>query len=353
MPDFTSLDSYDYELPGELIAQHPPTQRDGARLMIVNRVRQQIELGSMRDLPGWLSPGDCLVLNNSRVVPARLVGQRTQTGGAWEGLFLGLHNTGQWRIIGQTRGRLQPGELLTIVSPHLPEDRLLLQLEERGEGGQWLVTPASDESCWKLLDRYGSVPLPPYIRHGQEDLQDRERYQTVYASQPGSVAAPTAGLHFTPELLAACAQRGLSQAEVTLHVGLGTFRPVNVANIREHEMHAEWCSVPQSTVTTWQETRHRGHRVVAVGTTSLRTLETAAEALHLGQNWEGESKIFIYPPYQFRAVDALLTNFHLPKSTLLMLVCALGGYDLIRRAYDLAIAEKFRFFSYGDAMLIL
>jgi len=353
MTEFTRLASYDYELPPELIAQHPPEQRDAARLLVVDRQRQAIELGFIRELPERLSAGDCLVMNDSRVVPARLVGYRTATGGRWEGLFLGLATTGHWRLIGQTRGRLQAGETLTIPATRPEGDTLTLQLDERLDGGQWSVLPHSEDSCWDLLDRFGSVPLPPYIRHSHAEAEDRERYQTVYAAAPGSVAAPTAGLHFTPELLNRCRLRGIERAQVTLHVGLGTFRPVSVDDIREHQMHAEWCSILPETAAAWQKTRQQGGRIVAVGTTSLRTLETAAETLSAGQGWEGESRIFIYPPFQFRSVDALLTNFHLPKSTLLMLVCAFGGYDLIRRAYDIAVAERFRFFSYGDAMLIL
>lgn len=353
MPDFTRLESYDYELPSELIAQHPLAERDAARLLIVDRQRNSLELGSVRDLPQWLQRGDCLVLNDSRVVPARLVGVRTATGGRWEGLFLGLTSTGSWRLIGQTRGRLQPGETLTISAPNSAGEQLTVRLLERLDGGQWAVAPEASGICWDLLDRFGSVPLPPYIRHSQAVPSDRARYQTVYASTPGSVAAPTAGLHFTPELLERCAEQGIERSQVTLHVGLGTFRPVNVDDIRDHQMHAEWCSVSQETAAIWQQTRSQGGRIVSVGTTSLRTLETAANSLAQGVGWEGESRIFIYPPYQFRSVDVLLTNFHLPKSTLLMLVCAFGGYDLIRRAYELAIAERFRFFSYGDAMLIL
>lgn len=353
MPDLTQLDSYDYLLPAELIAQHPPQTRDAARLLVVYRQQERIELAQISDLPKYLAAGDCLILNDSRVVPARLVGHRTSTGGHWEGLFLGLTSAEAWRLIGQTRGRLQPGETLTIPSPRTPNQSLTLQLEDRLEGGQWTARPTTYENCWELLDRFGSVPLPPYIRKGEEQEFDRERYQTVYAQTPGSVAAPTAGLHFTPELLASLSQNAVEQARVTLHVGLGTFRPVAVADIRQHQMHAEWCTVPAATVSRWQETRQKGKRVVAVGTTSLRTLETAADALTRGESWDGESRLFIYPPYEFRSVDALLTNFHLPKSTLLMLVSAFAGYDLIRKAYDTAIAERFRFFSYGDAMLIL
>jgi len=194
--------------------------------------------------------------------------------------------------------------------------------------------------------------LPPYIRHGQEAAGDRERYQTVYADAPGSVAAPTAGLHFTPELLAECAARGIGTARVTLHVGLGTFRPVNVEDLRQHAMHAEWCSVSGETMATLQQTRQRGGRIVSVGTTSLRTLESAVRTAGW-TGWQGESRLFIYPPYEFQAVDALLTNFHLPKSTLLMLVSAFAGYELTREAYQAAIAERYRFFSYGDAMLVV
>lgn len=352
MPDLTDLAAYDYTLPPELIAQHPVEPRDAARLMVVDRRRGSLQHRTIRELPELLSPGDCLVLNTSRVVPARLVGVRTLTGGHWEGLFLGLEPGGSWKLIAQTRGRIQAGETVTI--PHRDAGRkpLVLRLFARGEGGTWLATAEDPRDPLALLDEYGHVPLPPYIRQGTEVPSDRERYQTVYAATPGSAAAPTAGLHFTAELLQRSRERGISQAHVTLHVGLGTFRPVNSSDIRSHEMHKEWCELPPETAVQIQEVKQAGRRVIAVGTTSLRTMETAARE-STGDGWQGESQLFIYPPYEFRSVDALLTNFHWPKSTLLMLVCAFAGYELALEAYRTAIAERYRFYSYGDAMLIL
>ncbi|HET6422924.1 MAG TPA: tRNA preQ1(34) S-adenosylmethionine ribosyltransferase-isomerase QueA, partial [Planctomycetaceae bacterium] len=229
---------------------------------------------------------------------------------------------------------------------------LELELIERGPEGVWLWHPRSERDPWELLDQFGRIPLPPYIARMEERAEDRERYQTTFAQTPGSVAAPTAGLHFTPELLEQCRQRGIDRAEVTLHVGLGTFRPVSVSDIREHVMHAEWCTLSPETAARLQRVRSDGGRIVAVGTTACRTLETA-HAASGWSGWEGESRLFITPPYQFRTVDVLLTNFHLPKSTLLMLVSAFAGYELTRAAYAAAIAERYRFFSYGDAMLIL
>jgi S-adenosylmethionine:tRNA ribosyltransferase-isomerase len=352
MPPLDRLSAYDYDLPPELIAQEPLADRAAARLLVVNRKTGELRHRHVSDLPELLQTGDCLVLNDSRVIPARLQGHRTQTGGRWEGLFLGVTADGQWRVIGQTRGYLQAGETVTIPSPYASGESLVLHLLSRDEGGVWLMQPVSTGEPLALLDRFGTVPLPPYIRHGHEAAGDRERYQTVYAQAPGSVAAPTAGLHFTPELLSQCAAHGLESARVTLHVGLGTFRPVNVENLRDHVMHAEWCAVPAETMTALQQTRQRGGRIVAVGTTSLRTLETVVRDTGWTA-WQGESRLFIYPPYEFHAVDALLTNFHLPKSTLLMLVSAFAGYDLTRTAYAAAIAERYRFFSYGDAMLIV
>lgn len=347
------LETYDYHLPPELIAQQPLAERDASRLLVVRRDDQSINHQSIRDLPSLLQPGDCLVLNNSRVLPARLLGVRTQTGGKWEGLFLSTNSTGLWRLIGQTRGWIKAGETVTISPPDAQksESPLQLRLIDRETEGVWLMEPLSPGSPVELLNRYGVMPLPPYIERGVSS-EDADRYQTTYASRPGSVAAPTAGLHFTPELLENCRQAGILIAEVTLHVGIGTFRPVSVDDLSQHVMHAEYCEVSQATADLLNRVHQSGRRIVAVGTTSLRTLESAYA--HVGwQAWSGETNLFIRPPYRFQAADALLTNFHLPKSTLLMLVSALAGIDLIRKAYAEAIAERYRFFSYGDAMLIV
>lgn len=353
MTDLDRLEAYDYILPAHLIAKQPPAERTAARLLVLDRTIQRLTQTSIAALPELLAPGDLLVLNDSRVVPARLVGQRAATGGRWEGLFLERLDESDWKIIGQTRGTLQPGEFVAIPGHgEHAADVLRLELRERLEGGAWRARPALSGTTWELLDRFGELPLPPYIERDQPTEQDAARYQTVYAERPGSVAAPTAGLHFTPELLAACVARGIETARVTLHVGLGTFRPVSVDHLSQHTMHSEWCELGPDVVTAVARTRARSGRVIAVGTTSCRTLEAASAGGEL-QAFTGKTQLFIRPPYSFRTVNGLLTNFHLPKSTLLMLVSALGGYDFVRRAYAEAISSEFRFYSYGDAMLIL
>lgn len=350
MPDFDRLETYDYTLPDELIAKEPLARRDASRLLVVRRAAGTIEHRQIAELPELLLAGDCLVVNDSRVLPARLQGVRTKTGGKWEGLYLSSDASGRWRLIGQTRGKLQPGEELAI--PAMGFEPLLLKLIERIDEGGWLVEPRQSGSPVELLERYGQVPLPPYMDREQPTEADRERYQTTYARNPGSVAAPTAGLHFSTELLARCAARGIDRTHVTLHVGMGTFRPVSVEDVREHVMHSEWCELSAVTAAKLHSVKAAGGRVVSIGTTSLRTLESAVSRTGW-QAWSGETRLFIRPPYQFQAVDVLLTNFHLPKSTLLMLVSAFGGYELIREAYRQAVAERYRFFSYGDAMLVL
>lgn len=350
------LETYDYELPAELIASVPVKRRDAARLMRIDRSTGEITHHTVGELPRLLRPGDLLILNETRVLPARLQGVRSATGGKWEGLFLGAHHDGRWRIMGRTRGRLTPGETLTIPpapdrTPAAGEPPLVLKLVARSAEGEWLAELDRPGEAFELLDRYGSMPLPPYIRRDRPTTLDRERYQTVYARTPGAIAAPTAGLHFTAELLAACLEQGIHHAALTLHVGLGTFRPVTAARLSQHVMHSEWCELPPETVDKIHAARTAGGRIVAVGTTVVRTLETVAAAGPL-RAWRGETELLIRPPYHFRAVDALLTNFHLPRSTLLALVYAFGGRELIRRAYALAIQNQYRFYSYGDAMLI-
>lgn len=347
----SELDQYNYELPTELIAQHPLPQRTDARLMIVDRQRNTVEHAHIRELPEHLRRGDCIVLNDTRVVPARLLGYRTRTGGRWQGLFLSSDERGNWQVLSRTRGKLEPGETITLEDRRRfagVELRLLAHLEQ----GLWAARPESPDPVFDLLDRYGRVPLPPYIRGGEMVEADRDRYQTVFASRPGSVAAPTAGLHFTEEMLATLSEAGIEICKVTLHVGIGTFRPMKAASLKEHTMHSEHGCIEPAAVATCQQSRRAGGRVVAVGTTSVRVLETAARSGEL-QPWSGETDLFIRPPFDFRAVDALLTNFHLPRSTLLVLVRTFGGDALIRRAYEEAVADRYRFFSYGDAMLIL
>ncbi|GIW92814.1 MAG: S-adenosylmethionine:tRNA ribosyltransferase-isomerase [Pirellulaceae bacterium] len=351
-PEFYDLDHYDYELPRELIAQHPLANRADARLLVVDRSSGTWTDSHVRDLPHWLRPGDCLVVNDSRVVPARLVGRRDRTGGRWEGLFLEAEEHGFWRVLCKTRGKLEPGESITVRS-YDGSRQLVLRLVARREAGEWVALPdESDRSPWELLEMVGRVPLPPYIRGGQMRPEDVQRYQTVYASQPGSVAAPTAGLHFTEELLTKIRARGVTVARVTLHVGVGTFRPIMTRRISEHKMHGEWGTISAETVAQIQQARQSGGRCVAVGTTVVRLLETAARSGQL-QPWSGKTELYIHPPFTFYAVDCLMTNFHLPRSTLLVLVRTFGGDVLIRRAYEHAVAERYRFYSYGDAMLIL
>jgi S-adenosylmethionine:tRNA ribosyltransferase-isomerase len=352
------LASYDYDLPPELIATEPLPQRDSSRMLVVERRTGTLQHRQVRDLPEILRPGDRLVLNDTQVVPARLFGSRTATGGKWEGLFLESLSSGEWRLIGQSGGRLRPGDTIALAPAHgdgrasQSEERLTLTLIERDADGVWMARPSTDEPAIDVLGRFGTVPLPPYIRRKRGTQSDWQRYQTTYARRPGAVAAPTAGLHFTPELLAACAERGIDRAFVTLHVGIGTFRPISVERLSEHVMHREWCEISEETCQLLTETRQRGGRIVAIGTTSVRTLETSSGS-GLFQPWSGETNLFLRPPHKFRAVDCLLTNFHLPRSTLLVLVSALAGFDLIRKAYEAAVRERYRFYSYGDSMLIL
>ncbi|QDS86932.1 S-adenosylmethionine:tRNA ribosyltransferase-isomerase [Rosistilla ulvae] len=349
----SELDLYDYQLPRELIAQHPLSQRADARLMVVDRRSGSIEHHYVRDLPSLVEPNDVMVFNDSRVIPARLVGRRSQTGGRWQGLFVRKDNeTGLWEILSRTRGKLKVGESITL------EDRdarpvETLEVIARLPDGHLAVRPGSDGEPAELLERFGRVPLPPYIREGQMVDDDVKTYQTVFARDPGSIAAPTAGLHFTPELLKQLQAKGVQSHAVTLHVGIGTFRPVQTETLDEHEMHYEWASISAETAEKLNAARAAGGRVLAVGTTSVRTLETVAAENDQLVGWTGMTNLFVRPPYKFGAVDRMLTNFHLPKSTLLMLVSAFAGRELIMEAYAAAIAEEYRFFSYGDAMLII
>ncbi len=345
-----SADPYDYELPKELVAQYPLAHRSDARLMLVDRRRKSIEHYHVRDLPQLLTAGDCLVVNDTRVIPARLVGFRTQTRGHWEGLFLESNAQELWHLLGKTRGHLAKGESVTLINARGQED-LQLQIVAHQPDGSWIARPKSTEPTQEILERVGRVPLPPYIRKGEMVDSDRETYQTVFARQPGAVAAPTAGLHFTPQLIEQLKSASIAMATVTLHVGTGTFRPI-AGSLEEHEMHEEWGQIGPEAVATIDAARQQGRRRVAVGTTCVRVLETAAASGQL-QPWSGQTKLFIRPPYQFRVVDALLTNFHLPRTTLLVLVQTFGGDELIREAYQEAIREEYRFYSYGDAMLIL
>lgn len=349
--------TYDYDLPEDRIAQEPLADRAAARLLVVRRADGSLAHQSLRELPGLLAAGDLLVVNDTKVVPARLVGRRAATGGKWAGLFLrreaaGPH-AGAWVVLAQTRGRPQAGERIVLTSRD-GTDGESLELLDRAEGGEWLARPlgrAAGEPAEAVLLRVGRVPLPGYIRGGVEHEGDLDRYQTVFARAAGSAAAPTAGLHFTEEIFTGLAARGIQRATVTLHVGLGTFRPITAERIDDHLMHSEWCECPAETVAAVLETKARGGRVFAVGTTAVRTLETAALRGVISP-WSGPTDLFIKPGFSFRVVDGLLTNFHMPRTTLMVLVSAFASRALVMRAYAEAIHERYRMLSYGDAMLI-
>jgi S-adenosylmethionine:tRNA ribosyltransferase-isomerase len=353
---------FDYEVPRRLVAQEPLRHRADARLMVVDRRRQAIDHHHVRDLPHLLPEGDRLVINDTKVIPAQLAGVRTQTGGRWQGLFIAATPEGHWRILCKTRGRLNPGEQISLRDRE-GRSTMKLWLLERLEEGQWLAHVESEASSEAVLEQVGRVPLPPYIRGGNMTDDDIASYQTVYAQHAGAIAAPTAGLHFTRELLKALEARGVGYSRVTLHVGLGTFRPIESETWDEHRMHSERGEVSAATAAELNQTRADGGRVVAVGTTVVRLLETAVRQAVNGEPspaagrqmhaWHGMTDLFIRPPFEFRAIDALLTNFHFPRTTLLVLVQTFGGPELIAEAYRRAIEEEYRFYSYGDAMLII
>lgn len=339
------VEDFDYYLPPELIAQHPVEPRDTSRLLVLHRESERLEHRRFYDLPLYLRPGDILVLNDTRVIPARLLGKKAGTGGQVEVLLLRPLWGNCWEVLVRPGRRIPPGteilfgkgELWAKVLDRTPQGGRLVEFQYEGE--------------WEeILERLGEVPLPPYIK---EKLSDPERYQTVYASRPGSVAAPTAGLHFTPQLLKELKEKGIKIVYILLHVGLGTFRPVREEMVENHRMHAEYFYVDEEAARTINEARRQGGRVIAVGTTVVRTLETVATPEGEIKPRDGFTELFIYPGYRFKAVDALITNFHLPRSTLLMLVCAFAGRERVLEAYQVAIKERYRFYSFGDAMLIL
>ena len=332
-----------FDLPEKLIAQTPLQKRDASRLMLLDKATGAVEHRHFYELPSFLRPGDCLVMNDSRVLPARLLGCRS-TGGAVEVLLLRDHGDGLWECLTRPGRKTQPGTQL-----HFGDGELTAVVEALAEDGKRMVRFSWEGIFLEVLERLGRMPLPPYIK---EELQDAERYQTVYSRVPGSAAAPTAGLHFTPELLAQIRAMGVKECFVTLHVGLGTFRPVKAEQLEEHEMHSEFCIVPEETARIVTETRRAGGRVVAVGTTSCRTLESFAQPDGTLQPATGWTNIFIYPGYRFKCVDALVTNFHLPESTLIMLISALAGREHVLSAYQQAVEARYRFFSFGDAMFI-
>jgi S-adenosylmethionine:tRNA ribosyltransferase-isomerase len=343
------LADFDYDLPPELIAQEPAARRDQSRLLVLRRAGGGLAHHAFADLPELLAPGDLVVLNDTRVVAARLVGRRLRTQGKWEGLFVRERPGGLWELLVQTRGKLAPGETLQAGSP---AGGLGLELVEKVPPGRWLVRPGEGGPFALVLARHGQVPIPPYIRKGRAGPEDAGRYQTLHACHDGAVAAPTAGLHFTPEVMEALARRGVGHAFVTLHVGPGTFQPVKVEDVRRHRVEPEWGELPAAAARAVAEARSRGGRVVAVGTTTVRVLESAALARG-GEGWQGLAELTICPPFSFRVVDALVTNFHLPRSSLLLLVSAFAGVEAVRAAYREAVRRRYRFYSYGDAMLVL
>lgn len=334
---------FDFYLPEELIAQTPLEKRDSSRLLVLDKATGALEHRHFYELPEFLNEGDCLVLNNSRVLPARLIGAR-ETGGAVELVLLRDLGEGRWECLSRPGRKTKPGTKLVFGG-----GELTAEVESVAEGGNRIVRFDYEGIFLEVLERLGKMPLPPYIK---EELNDPERYQTVYSRELGSAAAPTAGLHFTQELLDKIAAKGVKVCYVTLHVGLGTFRPVKEDEIEQHEMHSEFCIVPEDTAQIISKTKQCGGRVVAVGTTSCRTLESFAKDNGTIEPSSGWTDIFIYPGYKFKCIDALVTNFHLPESTLIMLVSALAGREHVLNAYKVAVEERYRFFSFGDAMFI-
>ena len=332
-----------FDLPPELIAQTPLERRDASRLLALDKDTGETRHLHFYDLPSLLRPGDCLVLNDSRVLPARLMGRRAG-GGVCEVLLLTDKGDRVWECLVRPGKKLRPGATITFG-----DGELSAEIVDVTEGGNRLVRFDYEGIFLEILERLGKMPLPPYIK---AELEDAERYQTVYSRETGSAAAPTAGLHFTRELLEQVKQMGVKVCYVTLHVGLGTFRPVKAENIDEHEMHAEYCAIPRETADAVNETRRAGGRVICVGTTSCRTVESFAGSDGTLSERSGWTNIFIYPGYRFKVLDGLITNFHLPESTLIMLVSALAGRERVLNAYAEAVREKYRFFSFGDAMFI-
>ena len=339
------LSDFNYNLPEELIAQDPLEKRDNSRLMVLHRETGELEHKHFYDVIDYLNPGDCLVVNNTKVIPARLMGVKEETGASIEVLLLKRKEEKVWETL------VKPGKKARVGARISFGDGLLVgEVIDVVEEGNRLIRFEYDGIFEEILDRLGQMPLPPYITH---QLQDKNRYQTVYAKYDGSAAAPTAGLHFTEELLQKIQDKGIRIAKVTLHVGLGTFRPVKEENVLDHHMHSEFYIVDEEAANIINETKANGGRVISVGTTSTRTLETVAEPDGHIPVKSGWTDIFIYPGYRFKAVDCLITNFHLPESTLIMLVSALADRETILHAYETAVEEKYRFFSFGDAMLIL
>lgn len=335
---------FSFDLPEEYIAQHPLEKRDKSRLMVLDKNTGEIEHRVFKDILEYLNPGDCLVLNNTRVLPARLIGHKEGTMGRMEFLLLKRKDKNRWETL------VKPGKRAKIGSKFIfGNGELKAEVMSIGEDGSRIVEFEYEGIFEEVLDKLGEMPLPPYIT---EKLEEKERYQTVYSKEPGSAAAPTAGLHFTEELLNEIKNKGVEVAFVTLHVGLGTFRPVKAETIEEHHMHSEYYQMSSETADIINKTKENGGRVIAVGTTSCRTIESIADEHGKVRECSGWTEIFIYPGYKFKVLDELITNFHLPESTLIMLVSALAGKENVMNAYNVAVKEKYRFFSFGDAMFI-
>ena len=338
---------FDYNLPEELIAQFPLPNRDESRLMVLDRKTETIKHCIFSQLPDFFSNGDLFVMNNTKVIPARLLGKKEKTDGNVEILLLSLRSDGLWVALVKHSSRIKPGSRVIFG-----DGRLTARILEKTESQERLIKFETDGDPKKLIEELGKPPLPPYIKR-EVRLDDKERYQTIYAKEEGAVAAPTAGLHFTESIFERLKSKGIDKAEITLHVGLGTFQPVKTENVEEHAIHEEIFSISDETAKRINQAKSNGGKIVAVGTTSVRALESSAKDNGEIRANSGSTGIFIYPGYKFRVVDAMITNFHLPKSTLIMLVSAFAGRDFIMKAYHSAIEEKYRFYSYGDAMLIL
>jgi S-adenosylmethionine:tRNA ribosyltransferase-isomerase len=341
---------FDYQLPVELIAQTPLDRRDHSRLMVLDRDSGTIHHSMFNKLSDWLVPGDLLVANNSRVIPARLRGNRVPSGGAVEILLLRRRDTGTWSALAKPAKRLKPGDRIDLFAQDSGTAPAAVTVEENlGDGELLLQFEAGVE---ERLELFGEAPVPPYI---SQALEDAGRYQTVYASVPGSAAAPTAGMHFTRAMIEELRRQDIEWAEVTLHIGLDTFRPVTVERVAEHQIHTEWCSVPDDVAATVQNAKTEGRRIISLGTTAARTLETAGHKWAAGTHggFSADTSVFITPGYEWKVVDAMITNFHLPRSTLLLMVCAFAGRERILAAYETAIEHRYRFYSFGDAMLIV
>ncbi len=340
------IEEFDYTLPSSLIAQYPPTQRGASRLMVVHRSQGLIEHREFKDIMDYFRPGDLLVMNNTRVLPARLIGKK-ETGGKCEILLIPSQNgtNGVWKVLMKRSGGIKPGFRIQF------DEELSGEVKEM-KNGKGKICFSGQGGVMEILRKIGHMPLPPYIKREDEPL-DKDRYQTIFAEREGSIAAPTAGLHFTHSLLQSLRDQGVSTTWITLHIGIGTFAPVKAQNIEDHSMEAEWIEISEETSRKTEEAKQRGGRIISVGTTTTKSLESFADTQGRVKAGEKLSSLFIYPSYHFRVIDGMITNFHLPKSTLVMLVSAYVGKDLLMKAYEEAIERKYRFYSYGDAMLII